>query len=67
MNRIGSPVATAVDTGTCCAGAAAIVDDPTRRLALFGVWWIDGVASLFIVWIVMKEGREAWRNECGCR
>jgi divalent metal cation (Fe/Co/Zn/Cd) transporter len=32
-----------------------------------GAWWIDGVASLAIVWLLVKEGREAWSNkECGC-
>jgi divalent metal cation (Fe/Co/Zn/Cd) transporter len=34
---------------------------------LFGVWWIDGVGSLAIVWFLVKEGREAWSDdECGC-
>jgi divalent metal cation (Fe/Co/Zn/Cd) transporter len=32
-----------------------------------GAWWIDGVASLAIVWLLVKEGREGWSNrECGC-
>ncbi len=31
----------------------------------FGAWWIDGVASLGIVWLLLKEGREAWlHQEC---
>jgi divalent metal cation (Fe/Co/Zn/Cd) transporter len=31
----------------------------------FGAWWIDGVASLAIVWLLIKEGREAWfHQEC---
>ena len=30
-----------------------------------GAWWIDGVASLAIVWLLVKEGREAWAGrEC---
>jgi divalent metal cation (Fe/Co/Zn/Cd) transporter len=34
---------------------------------LFGAWWIDGVASLAIVWLLLKEGHEAWAGEqCGC-
>jgi divalent metal cation (Fe/Co/Zn/Cd) transporter len=34
---------------------------------IFGVWWIDGVGSLAIVWLLVKEGREAWSGqECGC-
>ena len=33
----------------------------------FGAWWIDGVGSLAIVWLLIKEGREAWfhRECCG--
>jgi divalent metal cation (Fe/Co/Zn/Cd) transporter len=31
---------------------------------LVGAWWIDAVGSLAIVWFLVKEGREAWRNEC---
>jgi len=30
-----------------------------------GAWWIDGVASLAIVWLLVKEGREAWAGR-GC-
>ena len=31
----------------------------------FGAWWIDGVGSLAIVWLLIKEGREAWfHQEC---
>ncbi len=29
---------------------------------LFEAWWIDGVGSLAIVWLLVKEGREAWSN-----
>ena len=30
-----------------------------------GAWWIDGVGSLAIVWLLVKEGREAWSGkEC---
>lgn len=32
-----------------------------------GASWIDGVGSLAIVWLLVKEGREAWSGEaCGC-
>jgi divalent metal cation (Fe/Co/Zn/Cd) transporter len=32
-----------------------------------GAWWIDGVGSLAIVGLLVKEGREAWSSqECGC-
>jgi divalent metal cation (Fe/Co/Zn/Cd) transporter len=29
-------------------------------------WWVDGVASLAIVWLLVKEGREAWSGEDCC-
>ena len=32
-----------------------------------GAWWIDGIACLAIVWLLVREGREAWAGEeCGC-
>jgi len=35
--------------------------------AVLGVWWIDAVGSLAIVWFLVKEGREAWSgDECDC-
>lgn len=34
---------------------------------LTGAWWVDAVASLGIVWFLLKEGREAWRGEACCR
>jgi divalent metal cation (Fe/Co/Zn/Cd) transporter len=33
---------------------------------LTGAWWIDAVASLGIVWFLVKEGRVAWRGEACC-
>jgi len=32
----------------------------------FGAWWIDGVASSAIVWLLIKEGREAWLHQECC-
>jgi divalent metal cation (Fe/Co/Zn/Cd) transporter len=32
--------------------------------AILGFWWIDSVGSLAIVWLLVKEGREAWIGEC---
>jgi divalent metal cation (Fe/Co/Zn/Cd) transporter len=32
--------------------------------ALFEFWWIDSVGSIAIVWLLVKEGREAWTGEC---
>jgi divalent metal cation (Fe/Co/Zn/Cd) transporter len=31
----------------------------------FGAWWIDSVTSLAIVWLLVKEGREAWETDEG--
>jgi divalent metal cation (Fe/Co/Zn/Cd) transporter len=32
-----------------------------------GAWWIDAVGSLAIVWLLIKEGREAWSgDDCCC-
>ena len=30
---------------------------------VFGAWWIDSIGSLAIVWLLVKEGREAWAAE----
>jgi divalent metal cation (Fe/Co/Zn/Cd) transporter len=34
---------------------------------VIGAWWLDSITSLAIVWLVHKEGLEAWRlEECDC-
>jgi divalent metal cation (Fe/Co/Zn/Cd) transporter len=33
--------------------------------ALFGFWWMDPAAALFIAAVAVKEGRESWRGD-GC-
>jgi divalent metal cation (Fe/Co/Zn/Cd) transporter len=33
--------------------------------ALFGLWWMDPAAALFIAAVAIKEGRESWRGD-GC-
>ena len=33
---------------------------------LTGAWWVDAVASLGIVWFLVREGREAWSGEDCC-
>jgi Co/Zn/Cd efflux system component len=33
---------------------------------VFGAWWVDTVASLGIVWLLVREGREAWQGEECC-
>jgi cation diffusion facilitator family transporter len=34
--------------------------------ALFGWWWADPLAALLLVPLIVREGLEAWRGECGC-
>jgi divalent metal cation (Fe/Co/Zn/Cd) transporter len=34
-------------------------------VALFGLWWMDPAAALFIAAVATKEGRESWRGD-GC-
>ncbi len=31
-----------------------------------GIWWVDAVASLAIVWFLIREAREAWGGEDCC-
>jgi divalent metal cation (Fe/Co/Zn/Cd) transporter len=33
---------------------------------LTGAWWVDSATSVGIVWLLVKEGREAWRGEACC-
>ena len=33
---------------------------------IFAAWWIDSAASLAILWLLVKEGREAWQGEDCC-
>jgi divalent metal cation (Fe/Co/Zn/Cd) transporter len=32
----------------------------------FGIWWLDSVAALFLIPLLIREGREAIKGECGC-
>jgi divalent metal cation (Fe/Co/Zn/Cd) transporter len=34
--------------------------------ALFGAWWLDAVVALFIAYVAIQEGREAWRGDACC-
>jgi divalent metal cation (Fe/Co/Zn/Cd) transporter len=33
---------------------------------LIGAWWIDPLASLGILWFVVREAREAWSGDTCC-
>ena len=67
-DKIGSRAlrADAMEAVTCGWLSFVVVISLAAQWAV-GAWWIDGVASLAIVWLLVKEGREAWSNkECGC-
>ena len=67
-NKIGSRAlrADAMEAVTCGWLSVVVVVSLAAQWA-FGAWWIDGVGSLAIVWLLVKEGREAWsNNECSC-
>jgi divalent metal cation (Fe/Co/Zn/Cd) transporter len=50
-----------------CGWLSAVVVVSLAAQWTFGAWWIDGIGSLAIVWLLLKEGREAWSNkECDC-
>lgn len=35
--------------------------------AVFGWWWADPLVGFFIVYLALREGREAWRGDaCNC-
>jgi divalent metal cation (Fe/Co/Zn/Cd) transporter len=65
-DKIGSRAlrADAMEAVTCGWLSFVVVIGLAVQWAV-GAWWIDGVASLAIVWLLMKEGREAWAGrEC---
>ena len=66
--RIGSRAlrADAMEAVTCGWLSLVVVASLAAQWA-YGAWWIDGLGSLAIVWLLIKEGREAWSGqECGC-
>ena len=66
-NALGSRAlrADAVESITCGWLAFVVVGALVAQL-LVGAWWVDGLASLGIVWFVIREGREAWEGEDCC-
>ena len=58
--------ADAVESVTCGWLSLVVVAGLGAQLA-FGAWWTDAVASLAIVYFLIKEGREAWEgDDCSC-
>jgi divalent metal cation (Fe/Co/Zn/Cd) transporter len=43
-----------------CGWLALVVVAGLIVQGLTGAWWVDAAASLCIVWLLVKEGREAW-------
>jgi len=48
-----------------CAYLSAAVLAGLLGNALAGLWWLDPIAALFIAYVAVREGLEAWRGE-GC-
>jgi divalent metal cation (Fe/Co/Zn/Cd) transporter len=65
--QIGSRAmrADAVESVTCGWLSAVVVVGLLAELLLHA-WWIDPVASLGILWFVLREAREAWLGEDCC-
>jgi len=64
-DKIGSRAlrADAVESITCGYLSAIVVIGLLIQLLIPSWWWVDGVASLAIVVLLVKEGREAWEAE----
>jgi divalent metal cation (Fe/Co/Zn/Cd) transporter len=56
--------ADAIESVTCAWLSLVVVISLVAH-GLTGLWWIDPVASLGIVWLLIREGREAWSGD-GC-
>jgi divalent metal cation (Fe/Co/Zn/Cd) transporter len=52
----------AVESITCGWLSFVVLIGLLAQLAL-GAWWVDTATSLVIVWLLVKEGREAWQGE----
>ena len=66
-DQIGSRAlrADAVESITCGYLSAVVVLGLVAQLFRPGWWWVDSAASLAIVVLLVKEGREAWRAKEG--
>ncbi len=57
--------ADAAESITCGWLSLVVVTALVVQFAI-GAWWVDAVASLGIVWFLIREGREAWSGEECC-
>jgi divalent metal cation (Fe/Co/Zn/Cd) transporter len=55
----------AIESITCGWLAFVVVAALLVQLVT-GAWWVDPLASLGIVWFLIREGREAWEGEACC-
>ena len=64
-DQIGSRAlrADAVESITCGYLSGVVVVGLLVQLLMPGWWWVDSLASLAIVVLLVKEGREAWQGE----
>ena len=58
--------ADAIESITCGWLSFVVVVGLAAQLAL-GAWWVDSLASLAIVYFLIKEGREAWLGGQCCQ
>jgi divalent metal cation (Fe/Co/Zn/Cd) transporter len=62
--RLGSGATAGEGTqNILCALLAGAVLIGLLGQTLFGAWWLDPLAALFIAGIAVKEGREAWQGD----
>ena len=64
-SQIGSRAlrADAAESITCGYLSGVVVIGLIAQLLMPGWWWVDSVASLAIVVLLVKEGREAWEGQ----
>src|SRR3954470_22364822 len=62
--RLGSTATAGEGTQNVLCGiqAAAVLVGLAANAAI-GAWWLDPLIGLFIAFVAVKEGREAWRGE----
>jgi divalent metal cation (Fe/Co/Zn/Cd) transporter len=62
--RLGSTATAGEGTQNVLCGiqAAAVLVGLAANAAV-GAWWLDPLIGLFIAFVALKEGREAWRGE----
>lgn len=69
--RLGSTATAGEGTqNVLCGIQAAAVLVGLGANAVVGAWWLDPVIGLFIAFVAVKEGRDAWRGQtcadCAC-